>query len=81
MKVKEIQTVLMDGMTEFIKIDSDEIKVLVNVNHISTITQKTNGDIVISLRNGELIMLQDVTLDEITQLIEEGVGNETEEDW
>lgn len=81
MKVKEIQTVLMDGMTEFIKIDSDEIKVLVNVNHISTITQKTNGDIVISLRNGELIMLQDVTLDEITQLIEEGVGNETEENW
>lgn len=81
MKVKEIQTVLMDGMTEFIKIDSDEIKVLVNVNHISTITQKTNGDIVISLRNGEPIMLQDVTLDEITQLIEEGVGNETEEDW
>lgn len=72
MKVKEISTVRTDGMIQFIKIkDSDDTETLVNIDQISTITEKMNGDIEISTTSNERILLQGTSIVDITSLIED----------
>lgn len=72
MKVKEISTVTTDGMIQFIKIkDSDDTETLVNINQISMITEKVNGDIDISTTSNERILLQGTSIVDITNLIED----------
>lgn len=72
MKVKEISTVRTDGMIQFIKIkDSDDTETLVNIDQISTITEKMNGDIEISTTSNERILLQGTSIVDITNLIED----------
>lgn len=79
MKVKEISTVRTDGMIQFIKIkDSDDTETLVNINEISVITEKTNGDIDISTTSNERILLQGTSIVEITNLIDD---NDDDDDW
>lgn len=79
MKVKEISTVRTDGMIQFIKIkDSDDTETLVNINKISMITEKTNGDIDISTTSNERILLQGTSIVEITNLIDD---NDDDDDW
>lgn len=78
MKVKEISTVRTDGMIQFIKIkDADDAETLVNIDQISTITEKMNGDIDISTTNNERILLQGTSVAEITDLIED----DDDSDW
>ena len=72
MKVKEISTVRTDGMIQFIKIkDGDDTETLVNIDQISTITEKMNGDIEISTTSNERILLQGTSIVNITNLIED----------
>lgn len=72
MKVKEISTVTTDGMIQFIKIkDSDDTETLVNIDQISMITEKVNGDIEISTISNERILLQGTSIADITNLIED----------
>ena len=72
MKVKEISTVRTDGMIQFIKIkDSDDTETLVNIDQISTITEKMNGDIEISTTSNERVLLQGTSIVDITNLIED----------
>lgn len=72
MKVKEISTVRTDGMIQFIKIkDGDDTETLVNIDQISTITEKMNGDIEISTTSNERILLQGTSIVDITNLIED----------
>lgn len=79
MKVKEISTVRMDGVIQFIKIkDDDDAETLVNIDQISTITEKMNGDIDISTINNERILLQGTSIVEITDLIEDV---DDDDDW
>lgn len=79
MKVKEISTVRTDGMIQFIKIkDNDDTETLVNINKISMITEKTNGDIEISTTSNERILLQGTSIVEITNLVED---NDDDDDW
>lgn len=81
MKVKEISTVKTDGMIQFIKIkDNDDAETLVNINQISTITEKMNGDIDISTTNNERILLQGTSIVEITNLVEDVDDNYDWED-
>lgn len=78
MKVKEISTVKTDGMIQFIKIkDNDDAETFVNIDQISTITEKMNGDIDISTTNNERILLQGTSVAEITDLIED----DDDSDW
>lgn len=78
MKVKEISTVRTDGVIQFIKIkDADDAETLVNIDQISTITEKMNGDIDISTTNNERILLQGTSVAEITDLIED----DDDSDW
>lgn len=80
MKVKEISTVRTDGVIQFIKIkDSDDTETLVNIDQISTITEKMNGDIEISTTSNERILLQGTSIVDITSLIED-VDNDDEWD-
>lgn len=77
MKVKKLSTVMVDGMVQFLKIeDNDDTAILVNVNKISTITQKLNGDIEISVSQEERILLKDTTIVDI----EEALGDSEMED-
>lgn len=79
MKVKEISTVRVDGMIQFIKIkDSDDTETLVNINQISMITEKVNGDIDISTTSNERILLQGTSIVDITNLIEDV---DDDDDW
>lgn len=72
MKVKEISTVRTDGMIQFIKIkDGDDTETLVNIDQISTITEKMNGDIEISTTSNERILLQGTSIVDITNSIED----------
>ena len=72
MKVKEISTVRTDGMIQFIKIkDGDDTETLINIDQISTITEKMNGDIEISTTSNERILLQGTSIVDITNLIED----------
>ena len=72
MKVKEISTVRTDGMIQFIKIkDGDDTETLVNIDQISTITEKMNGDIEISTTSNERVLLQGTSIVDITNLIED----------
>ena len=71
MKTKNISVVMVDGMTQFLKIeDKEETAVLVNVNKITTITEKLNGDIEISTDSNERLLLQGVSLAKITETLE-----------
>lgn len=82
MKVKEISTVRTDGMIQFIKVkDSDDNETLVNINQISMITEKVNGDIDISTTNNERILLQGTSIVDITNLIEDVDDDDDDDDW
>ena len=71
MKVKNLSVVMMDDMVQFLKIeDVDDTAMLVNVNRISSITQKLNGDIEIAMSNEDRILLKGTTIAEITDVIE-----------
>ena len=71
MKVKNLSVVMMDDMVQFLKIeDIDDTAMLVNVNRISSITQKLNGDIEIAMSNEDRILLKGTTIAEITDVIE-----------
>lgn len=71
MKVKNLSIVMMDDMVQFLKIeDIDDTAMLVNVNRISSITQKLNGDIEIAMSNEDRILLKGTTIAEITDVIE-----------
>lgn len=79
MKVKEISTVRTDGMIQFIKIkDSDDTETLVNIDQISTITEKMNGDIEISTTSNERVLLQGTSIVDITSLIED---DDDDDEW
>ena len=79
MKVKEISTVRTDGVIQFIKVkDSDDTETLVNINQISMITEKVNGDIDISTTSNERILLQGTSIVDITSLIDD---DDDDDDW
>lgn len=82
MKVKKLSTVIVDGMTQFLKIeDIDDTTTLVNVNKISTITQKLNGDIEISVSQEERILLKDTTIVDIEEALEDSEMEDEDLGW
>ena len=82
MKVKKLSTVMVDGMVQFLKIeDSDDTTTLVNVNKISTITQKLNGDIEISVSQEERILLKDTTIVDIEEALEDPEMEDEDLEW
>ena len=83
MKTKNVSVVMVDGMTQFLKIeDKDETAVLVNVDKITTITEKLNGDIEISTASNERLLLQGVSLAKITEVLENGTDDQySGSDW
>ena len=82
MKVKKLSTVIVDGMVQFLKIeDSDDTTTLVNVNKISTITQKLNGDIEISVSQEERILLKDTTIMDIEEALEDSEMEDEDLEW
>lgn len=82
MKVKKLSTVMVDGMVQFLKIeDNDDTAILVNVNKISTITQKLNGDIEISVSQEERILLKDTTIMDIEEALEDSEMETDESEW
>lgn len=82
MKVKKLSTVMVDGMVQFLKIeDSDDTTILVNVNKISTITQKLNGDIEISVSQEERILLKDTTIVDIEEALEDPEMEDEDLEW
>lgn len=71
MKVKHLSVVMVDEKVQFLKIeDNDDTTALVNVNQISAITQKLNGDIEIAMSNEDRILLKDTTIVDITDVLE-----------
>lgn len=82
MKVKKLSTVIVDGMVQFLKIeDSDDTTTLVNVDKISTITQKLNGDIEISVSQEERILLKDTTIVDIEEALEDTEMENEDSEW
>ena len=82
MKVKKLSTVMVDGMVQFLKIeDSDDTTTLVNVNKISTITQKLNGDIEISVSQEERVLLKDTTIMDIEEALEDPEMEDEDLEW
>lgn len=82
MKVKKLSTVMVDGVVQFLKIeDSDDTTTLVNVNKISTITQKLNGDIEISVSQEERILLKDTTIMDIEEALEDSEMEDKDSEW
>lgn len=82
MKVKKLSTVMVDGMVQFLKIeDNDDTAILVNVNKISTITQKLNGDIEISVSQEERILLKDTTIVDIEEALEDPEMEDEDSEW
>lgn len=82
MKVKKLSTVIVDGMIQFLKIeDSDDTTTLVNVDKISTITQKLNGDIEISVSQEERILLKDTTIVDIEEALEDPEMEDEDSEW
>ena len=82
MKVKKLSTVMVDGMVQFLKIeDNDDTAILVNVNKISTITQKLNGDIEISVSQEERILLKDTTIVDIEEALEDSEMEDKDLEW
>lgn len=82
MKVKKLSTVMVDGMVQFLKIeDNDDTAILVNVNKISTITQKLNGDIEISVSQEERILLKDTTIVDIEEALKDPEDSDDYDEW
>ena len=82
MKVKKLSTVMVDGMVQFLKIeDNDDTAILVNVNKISTITQKLNGDIEISVSQEERVLLKDTTIMDIEEALEDPEMEDEDLEW
>lgn len=82
MKVKKLSTVMVDGMTQFLKIeDNDDTTTFVNVDKISTITQKLNGDIEISVSQEERILLKDTTIVDIEEALEDPEMEDEDSEW
>lgn len=73
---------MVDGMIQFLKIeDNDDTAILVNVDKISTITQKLNGDIEISVSQEERILLKDTTIMDIEEALEDSEMETDESEW
>lgn len=73
---------MVDGMVQFLKIeDNDDTAILVNVNKISTITQKLNGDIEISVSQEERILLKDTTIVDIEEALKDPEDSDDYDEW
>lgn len=74
MKAKKIEVVqnFMSGNHEFLKItNEDDVNVLINIEKISTITQKQDGSIEVRVGNAEIVKLEDITISEITEALDD----------
>lgn len=74
MNAKKIEVVqnFMSGNHEFLKItNEDDASVLINIEKISTITQKRDGSIEVRVGNAEIVKLEGVTISEITEALED----------
>lgn len=73
MNAKKIEVVqnFMSGNHEFLKItNEDDASVLINIEKISTITQKRDGCIEVRVGNAEIVRLEGITISEITEALE-----------
>lgn len=80
MNVKKIEVVqnYMTGNHEFLKItNEDDVNLLINIEKISTITQKQDGSIEVRVGNAEIVKLEGVTISEITEALD-GLDNTNE---
>lgn len=74
MNVKKIEVVqnYMTGNHEFLKItNEDDVNLLINIEKISTITQKQDGSIEVRVGNAEIVKLEGVTISEITEALDD----------
>ena len=74
MKAKKIEVVqnFMSGNHEFLKItNEDDVNVLINIEKISTITQKQDGSIEVRVGKAEIVKLEDITISEITEALDD----------
>ena len=74
MNVKKIEVVqnYMTGNHEFLKItNEDDVNLLINIEKISTITQKQDGSIEVRVGNAEIVKLEDITISEITEALDD----------
>lgn len=74
MNAKKIEVVqnFMSGNHEFLKItNEDDASVLINIEKISTITQKRDGSIEVRVGNAEIVRLEGITISEITEALED----------
>lgn len=74
MNAKKIEVVqnFMSGNHEFLKItNEDDVNVLINIEKISTITQKQDGSIEVRVGNAEIVRLEGITISEITEALED----------
>jgi len=74
MNVKKIEVVqnYITGNHEFLKItNEDDVNLLINIEKISTITQKQDGSIEVRVGNAEIVKLEGVTISEITEALDD----------
>lgn len=74
MNVKKIEVVqnYMTGNHEFLKItNEDDVNLFINIEKISTITQKQDGSIEVRVGNAEIVKLEGVTISEITEALDD----------
>lgn len=74
MNVKKVEVVqnFMSGNHEFLKItDEKDVDVLINIEKISTITQKQDGCIEVRVGNAEIVRLEGITITEITEALDD----------
>lgn len=74
MNAKKIEVIqnYMTGNHEFLKItNEDDVNLLINIEKISTITQKQDGSIEVRVGNAEIVRLEGVTISEITEALDD----------
>lgn len=74
MNAKKIEVIqnYMTGNHEFLKItNEDDVNLLINIEKISTITQKQDGSIEVRVGNAEIVKLEGVTISEITEALDD----------
>lgn len=74
MNAKKIEVIqnYMTGNHEFLKItNEDDVNLLINIEKISTITQKQDGSIEVRVGNAEFVKLEGVTISEITEALDD----------
>ena len=74
MNAKKIEVIqnYMTGNHEFLKItNEDDVNLLINIEKISTITQKQDGSIEVRVENAEIVKLEGVTISEITEALDD----------